>query len=572
MHKYAIWIALVSFSVCAPLAAVLVSAPAHAQMRQYGDPYAGSFSSVKLHQDLSRPTYRPDFSATVYRYEPPQRSWTPNVQTSWSSRAAGDSGSTLAPAIVVEPIRFLVPFATPGDRRAPAPVAAPDMWDFYLGRSTGADPVRAVALAQQRAAAGDAQAMILLSLASYQGRGLPADAKQSFEWMAKAAAANDVTAQFFLGEMYQYGVGVAADETQSLNWMRKAADAGQPLAAVAAGLALAEGRPGVPADLPASARYFERAAGGGNAFGQYLYAICLLYGAGVAKDQAAAIPWLQKASDQGLSIAQQRLGEAYYFGDGVMVDYRRALALFEQAAARNEPTAFNMLGKYYGDGLAVPVDLRRSVEYFRKGAERGEPNAQLGLGSAYLLGEGVAQDDREATRLLNLSADGGNRFAQYLVGFGLLRGIGVPRDAHAGIRRLQQSAAAGFDLALNQLCDETTMTHGLVRMDSPDFTPTLEAGLAKNQPACLYVQAGRMYQGWLGPRDQKRAIEFLERSAEAGYYNAELDYGRNFLALVGQVDASYDADLIATAKFWIARAAEHGSAAAEQLMQERGWR
>lgn len=555
------------------LTAVLVSTPALGQSRQYGDPYAGSFSSIKLHQDLSRPTIRPDFSATVYRYVPPQRTWTPNVGVSWSSRSGGgNSGSSQTRAIVVEPIKYLVPFAKPGDRREPSSGDAPDMWGFYLGRGTGADSARAVALAQPRAATGDAQAMILLSLASYQGKGLPADAKQSFEWMSKAAATNDVTAQFFLGEMFQYGIGVERDETQSLNWMRKAADAGQPEAAVAVGLKLAEGRPGVPADLPAGARYFERSARGDNAFGQYLYAICLLYGAGVAKDQAAAIPWLQKASDQGLSIAQERLGEAYYFGDGIPVDYRRALPLFENAAAQDELAAFNMLGNYYGAGLAVPVDAARAVGYYRKGAERGDPYAQLGLGSAHVLGEGVAQDDREATRWLTLSADGGNAMAQYMVGYRSLRGIGVEHDVPAGIRRLRQSAAGGFAQALDQLCDETTRAHGAVRIDSPDFTPTLEAGLAKNQPACLYVQAGRLYQGWLGPRDVDRALDLLKRSAEAGYYNAELDYGRNFLALVGQVDASYDADLLANARHWITRAAEHGSQAAAKLMAEQGWR
>lgn len=555
------------------LAAFLVSADAHALMREYGDPYGGSFYLNTLTPQWNRPPPPPNFSAPVYRYEPPQQSWTPNVQTSWSSGSdSGSSGSSQEPAIVVAPHKYLVPFAKPGERSAPAVRTAPDMWDLYLGQGTGADPARAVTLAQPRAAAGDAQAMILLSLASYQGKGLPADAKQSFEWMSKAAAANDVTAQYFLGEMYQYGVGVAVDETQSLTWMRKAADGGQPVAAVAVGLTLAEGRPGVPAELPSGARYFERAARGGNAFGQYLYATCLLYGAGIAKDQAAAIPWLQKASDQELSIAQQRLGEAYYFGDGIPVDYARALPLFEKAAAQDELAAFNMLGNYYGGGLAAPVDAVRAVGYYRKGAERGDPYAQLGLGSAYFLGKGVAQDDREATRWLKLSADGGNRVAQYLVGYGLLRGIGVARDAPAGIRRLQQAAAAGYDPALDQLCDETTRTHGAVRMDSPDFTPTLEAGLAKNQPACLYVQAGRLYQGWLGPRDQDRAIDFLERSAEAGYYNAELDYGRNFLALVGQADPSYDADLLAAARHWISRAAEHGSVAAEKLMQEQGWR
>jgi TPR repeat protein len=589
------------------LAAIFATDSAVAQMRQFGDVYSGNQQTIRMHVDQNQLSSIRPFVPPVYR--PPDKVWIPSVPSYWSPRnsANNDSRSQRSDGVAYQPPAYLVPFGKPGSGRAQSPDIRQDMLALYLTPGSGGDPGRAVAIAQARAAAGDTEAMVLLALASYQGKGLPADQRKSFEWMSKAAAANDVGAQTFLGEMYLYGVGVARDDAKALAWLQKAADAGEPLAAlryaralvetgraaadysvplryaqkaeavvaeasVEVGLILTLGKSGVPADAPRGVAAFERAARAGNAMGQYLYAVCLQTGTGVAKDQAAAIPWLQKASDQGLAIAQLQLGRAYYFAQGTAHDYRRALALLEQAAAQDETRAFDTLGRYYSDGLAVAANNPRAIGYFRKAAERGDPEGQTYLALAYLVRNGGPADDREAARLLNLSADAGQSMAQYFAGINSLRGLGVSTDVALGIRRLQQSAAGGFVFALNQLCDETTRTHGAIRMDSPEFTPTLTAGVGHNQPACLYIQAARLMKGILGPEDQVKALDLLKRAAEGGYYNAELDYGRSFLALVGQVDASYNKDLLANARDWITRSAEHGSAAATKLLDERGWR
>lgn len=575
------------------LAALFVSASALGQ-RQYGDPYAGAMQTVAMYAEQNRmSSYRNDFSTPAYRVE--QQIWrpsTPSYQASPTSPSSTGLGSE-----VHRPRPMLVPYGNTGQaserardgysismeilkgrgrapNAVPAPVAADstDLWSLYPVEGPGGDPVRAVALARPRADSGDAQAMLLLALAYLQGRGLPADERQSFAWMTRAAESNERNAQTLLGEMYLNGIGVEADESTALVWLQRAADAGEPRAALEVGLILSSERPGVPADQGRAAAYLERAARAGDDMGQYLYAICLQTGMGVARDKAAAIDWLRKASDQGLAMAQLRLGQAYYFAEGAPHDYRRALELFELAAAQSELGAFNYLGMYYSDGLAVVPDLPRAMDFFRKGAEQGDREAQFNLGSAYGIGFGVPRDDREAMRWVTLAADAGNPMAQYMAGLASLAGLGVPPDAAQGVRRLQLSAAGRFAPALDKLCDLSMRERSGLDMTSPEFTSTLQAGTAENQPACLYVQAARLNNGILGPQDPDQAVDLLERAAEGGYHQAELDYGSQFLALIGRMDASNDADLRATARFWLNRAAEHGSQQAEELLRQQGWR
>jgi TPR repeat protein len=424
---------------------------------------------------------------------------------------------------------------------------------------------------QARAQAGDATAMLLMALVHLQGRGVPADESKSLDWLRKAADAGEPHAALYYARAL-IGTGRAErDYSIALRYAEKA-QASIPEAGLEVGLILSSGRPGVAPDPFRGAVAFERAARAGSPTSQYLYALCLQTGTGVARDAAAAIPWLQKASEQGLPMARLRLGQAWYFGDGVPKDYGRALALLEQAAEASEPGAFNTLGLYYSDGVAISPDFACAAQYFRRGAEQGDVHAQLNYGSALLMGHGVPVNEREAARWLTLAADAGNVTAQYLVGLLSLSGSGVPVDVTAGVRRVQQSASGGFPLAFDELCDLSIRERSGIRMDAAEFTPTLQAGTARNQPACLYIQAVRLNGGILGPRDAVQAVELLKRAAEGGYHQAELDYGRQFLAMVGQVDASYEAELLANARHWLTRAAEHGSKQAEQLLAQQGWR
>ncbi len=480
------------------------------------------------------------------------------------------------------------------------------IWGSYQNAPTDSGAAAAVAKARPLAEGGSAEAMLLLATAHVLGRGARQDDQQAFQWTSRAAKSGSTFGKAQLGELYLYGIGVAADPAQALNWMKQAAEEGNaragwryartllemnapagdyaralryamtaeatiPQAAFEVGMILAQARPGVPQDNDRAVGAFGRAAAAGNATAQYLFAVCLSAGLGVAKNPAAALGWLEKSATQGLPMAQSRLGDVYLHGDGVVADPVRAVKLLQLAADSGDAAAFNDLGVVYVDGRGVPSDLVRAVGYFRKGAELGDRDAQLNLGMAYNLGRGVAQSGPEAARWLTLAAEAGSATAQYLSGMLLLGGSGVPIDVPAGVARLR-AAAGKFPPALHELCDLSMRERSGIHMDSAEFTSTLSAGVSANQSACLYVQASRLIHGILGPRDPVQAFELLMKSAELGYHQAELDLGRQYIAAAGAATGDERLDALSNARHWLARAADHGNSEATRVMQAQGWR
>jgi hypothetical protein len=90
--------------------------------------------------------------------------------------------------------------------------------------------------------------------------------------------------------------------------LQTAAEAGNLLAMTAYGVYLASGTPPLPAS---AARWFRKAAEGGEAEGQYLYALALAKGEGVSMDREMAYEWALRAKDAVNDDAQySQLAEA----------------------------------------------------------------------------------------------------------------------------------------------------------------------------------------------------------------------------------------------------------------------
>ena len=67
-------------------------------------------------------------------------------------------------------------------------------------------------------------------------------------------------------------------------------------------------------------KWFRKAAGQGDAEGQYNLGVRYLLGEGVAKDATEGVKWMSKAAEQGNAEAQYNLGVCYAKGDGVAKD------------------------------------------------------------------------------------------------------------------------------------------------------------------------------------------------------------------------------------------------------------
>ncbi len=208
------------------------------------------------------------------------------------------------------------------------------------------------------------------------GKGIGRDGKAAYAWFSRAAAQGSHEAEFYMGHILYAGVDMARDEAAALSHWRKAADAGVAEAAYRLGLALtgktgsaeegvewlrraagsgapavaaeaacalgnlyAKGGAGIQADMPEAARWYERAALGGDARAQLVYAIMLLTGQEVAKDAERGMAMLRMAAGQDYPQAIALLVNLLRNGDDASAHEDEARAWserLEQLRTRSE--------------------------------------------------------------------------------------------------------------------------------------------------------------------------------------------------------------------------------------------
>ena len=121
------------------------------------------------------------------------------------------------------------------------------------------------------------------------------------------AEQGDANAQFMLGNMYRQGKGVSQDYKQAVSWYRKAADQGLAKAQLMLGVMYYEGR-GVTQDYKQAVSWYRKAAEQGFAQAQTLLGSMYFEGRGVARDYQQAKEWFIKAVLQGDAVAMLGMG------------------------------------------------------------------------------------------------------------------------------------------------------------------------------------------------------------------------------------------------------------------------
>jgi phosphate/sulfate permease len=152
-----------------------------------------------------------------------------------------------------------------------------------------------------------------------------------------------------------------------------------------------------------AARHFEKATGGGNKTGKYLYALAVQKGEGVKADpklaakllkeladvkfdansiqtgtpiarnikglpetSEAAAAWLKTRAEQGNADSMVALGVAHLEGRGVPKDVSAARDLFERAVKLHHPAACYNLALMHLNGLGVPKDEKLAIAEFKQ--------------------------------------------------------------------------------------------------------------------------------------------------------------------------------------------------------------
>ena len=115
---------------------------------------------------------------------------------------------------------------------------------------------------------------------------------------------------------------------------------------------------------------------------------------GIAHDFAEAAKWYRKAAEGGDLDAAFTLGMLFDKGHGVQKSSTEAAKWVEKAATSGDPEAQNYLGELYSRGIAGLPNPTNAAVWYRKSAEQGFAEAQANLASLYARGSGVEKIGR----------------------------------------------------------------------------------------------------------------------------------------------------------------------------------
>jgi uncharacterized protein len=192
------------------------------------------------------------------------------------------------------------------------------------------------------------------------------------------AASGNAEAQRYVGDQYRNGLGVTQDFTQARQWYEKAAANGNSVAANNLGILYFSGR-GAVQDYTHARSLFENAATAGNNAAMNNLGNLYQSGKGVAQDYAQARQWYEKAVAAGNAASLGQLGYLYERGFGVTQDYAQARQWYEKAAAAGNASGMTHLGSLYQNGQGVTQDFAQARQWYEKGAAAGDPTAKAHL-------------------------------------------------------------------------------------------------------------------------------------------------------------------------------------------------
>ncbi len=279
------------------------------------------------------------------------------------------------------------------------------------------DPVRARALMEQAAAAGDAEALNNLATFVEMGVGGAPDPALANRLLERAAALGSVGAKLNLG----LRLTASDDEADQRRAVELLTDVHND-----------------PPD-PSVGDETRRFAAGG-------LGVAYLMGRGVMQDVARGVDHLEEADADGQADERTLflLGRAYQRGwDVRSPDPERSLRYFQRAADMGSAESAWQVAMAHLRGAGVPGNDALAYDWFVRAGEGGDVRGDVG--AAYLLsrGRGAIEDDREARRLYARAAEAGNPHALRGLGEMLLRGEGGPPDEARGLAYVMLAERAG---------------------------------------------------------------------------------------------------------------------------------
>ena len=402
----------------------------------------------------------------------------------------------------------------------------------------------------EKAKAGDAAAQNTVGVWYYTGKdSIKQDYVQALQWWAKSAKQENIDAIANMAMCYQLGRGTEKDSALAVKLYEAAIKKGNKnvipqhetivknIGSVFSSLMLRDCYTkgiGVNKDLGKAMEYQKIAAEGGHVDSQFALALQYLNN----KQADESVKWFKKAAKHGHPGATYYYGYQLFNGMGIGQDKKAGISCFTKASKLGFPMADYQLGVIYRDGNGVEKDVNKAFEYIKSAALHGNGNAKWELGNMYLKGEGTAVDYYFATQWLAevaskthkkemnelLKEDNEGTYSQYLMG---LRKYYVDKDYAAAYDYFKKVDKAknpeGATMMGVCLANEKYEKQNLKKA-----IKTLTKASENSNIATYYLAS--MYESGTGvDKDEKKAIELMQKAADAGIAKALCNLGNRYM-------------------------------------------
>lgn len=319
---------------------------------------------------------------------------------------------------------------------------------------------------------------------------------EAVKWFTKAADAGLKSAMSVLGELYYEGEIVAPDYEKAKYYIEKGYDPNiEPNIHVIARFYYNEYFSKKTEELYNNAlKYMKEFAGFGNVEAMYKVGNLYMDSNGTLPENVReAEVWYKKAAQKENIFAMYKLACIYIENNdmldketGAKKEYwlKQGREWMEKAAEKNLKQAVIFVGDmYYNGKYGASVDGAKAVYWLKRAADDcKDPRSCCDLGLAYAKGYGKTIDWSEIYKYIKMGADMDDGKSYHNLACLYKRGLGVEKDYDEAIKFFKKSIEKNYMVARNHY----------------------EIG-------CLYKEKG----------DRKSAIEWLEKSAECGYKEAQ---------------------------------------------------
>ncbi|EFC44114.1 predicted protein [Naegleria gruberi] len=344
--------------------------------------------------------------------------------------------------------------------------------------------------------------MYLLGL----GEEFAQDLDKSLEYFEKLHELNYLEAECYLGYIYES----KGELEKAFDWYLKSSKKGVRDALFNVGLAFYNGR-GTSQNFENAIENFTKAGEIGHAKAQQQLGFMYYYGTGCEQDYVKSYEWHSKAAQNGVPESQSTVAFMLLHGQGVEKDPKQA---FDWFTKNGDAESQFQLGLMYHYGNGIETNTEKSLEHLNNASNQGHPLAQEFLGEMYLFGLGVEKDYKKSLELfLNAAHSGQSPQSIFNIGFIYQEGMGVERNLDKSLEwysQVSENPVAQYNV-------------GAIYAEREDLDKAYEWYLksAENDYVDAQYNVGCLCaQGKGTPRNDRKALEWITKAAEAGHENA----------------------------------------------------